>query len=60
MTQHFENKPNEQPLPLAAINEGAKARKDGIKVGDNPYHEESNEHWQWNRGYLDQAFNEKL
>jgi hypothetical protein len=38
-----------------AYQAGARARKDGVVVGDNPFNEHSDEFWQWMRGWLDGA-----
>ena len=38
--------------------EGIMAAKEGKKVGENPYHEDSPEHWMWMRGWL--AYKESI
>ena len=37
-----------------AFQSGRQAGRDGVKVGDNPYHEDSNEHWEWMAGWVTQ------
>jgi hypothetical protein len=31
---------------------GVQAYLDGVVVGDNPYHEDTDEHWRWMKGWV--------
>lgn len=35
------------------VDEGRTAYKNGVKVGDNPYPENDDRHWQWMKGWAD-------
>ena len=38
---------------IEAYQKGARNRKEGVVVGDNPYDEDSPLFWEWMRGWLD-------
>ena len=43
---------------IVAYRAGREARKAKVVVGDNPYDENSSLHWDWMRGWTDEAMTE--
>lgn len=44
----------------AVLEEGRDAFIDGTKVGDNPYPPESEAHWYWTQGWVEQGLKSEI